>query len=314
MSISPSSPEVDPLAQLLADQDNVAARHQLLDVVSEDWLDWRIRSDRWQVVHPGIVVAHSGPLDAAQRRWADLLSCGPGAVLAGLTAATADGLVGHVPDRPQYLVPHQRQVTDRDDLEVHSTTRLGPEHVHPVRQPPRTRMARSLVDAASWARNDSLARVVLSAGVQQRLVTADDLILVTLPVRNLKRRRLILGTAVDVGGGSHSLPELDFLALCRSYGLPPPTRQVVRRDSTGRRRWLDVCWEEYGLVVEVDGLFHMDAEQWWADMWRGNDHTVGLEGVLRYPSFAIRREPRRVAEQTAAALRARGWDGRGTLV
>jgi hypothetical protein len=128
-------------------------------------------------------------------------------------------------------------------------------------------------------------------------------------VRNLKRRRLTLGTAVDVGGGSHSLPELDFLDLCRRFGLPTPSRQVVRHDSEGRRRFLDVYWDDYGLVVEIDGLFHMAADQWWADMWRGNDHTVGLEGLLRYPSFAIRREPGRVAQQAAAALRARGWDG-----
>lgn len=104
----------------------------------------------------------------------------------------------------------------------------------------------------------------------------------------------------------------EVLRLCRQFGLPEPSRQVVRRDSAGRRRWLDVCWDDYGLVVEVDGLFHMTAQSWWADMWRGNDHTVALEGVLRYPTRAIRTQPRRVAEQIAAALRARGW--RGSLV
>ncbi len=129
-------------------------------------------------------------------------------------------------------------------------------------------------------------------------------------MQNLRRRRLILGTAVDVGGGSHSLPELDFLRMCRTHQLPPPSRQVVRRDARGRRRWLDVCWDAYGLVVEIDGLFHMSAEHWWADMWRGNDHTVAREGLLRYPSFAIRHQPARVAGQVAAALQARGWDGR----
>jgi hypothetical protein len=314
MSLAPLSSGPDALSDLLADQDDVATREQLLMVVSEAWLEWRVRSKRWQVVHPGVVVAHNGPLTRGQRQWADLLSCGDGAILAGLTAATADGLSGHEPERPQILVPHQRQVTDRPDLEVHSSTRLGLEHVHPARQPPRTRIARSLVDGASWARTDNAARVILAAGVQQRLVAADDLILVALPVSNLKRRRLILGTAADVGGGSHSLPELDFLELCRRFGLPTPSRQVVRRDSEGRRRFLDVYWDEYGLVVEIDGMFHMAADQWWADMWRGNDHTVGLEGLLRYPSFAVRREARRVAQQAAAALRARGWDGRGALV
>lgn len=297
------------LDDLLASQDAVATRAQLLQYLSEGELAWKVESSRWQVPHAGVVVTHSGPLTPAQQQWADLLSCGSGAVLAGLTAATADGLTGHEPSRPQVLVPHQRQVTDRRDLDVHSSTRLGPEHVHPVRRPRRTRLARSLVDAASWAQSDGAARAILASGVQQRLVRPQELIDVALPVRNLRRRKLILTTADDVRGGSHSLPELEFLRLCRRFSLPTPSRQAARRDRHGRRRWLDVFWDDFGLVVEIDGLFHMSAAHWWADMWRGNDHTVAREGLLRYPSFAIRDEPARVAGQIAAALRVRGWVG-----
>ena len=128
-------------------------------------------------------------------------------------------------------------------------------------------------------------------------------------VPNLRRRRLIKLTLRDVDGGAHSLPELDFVQLCRTSDLPLPSRQVERRDSKGRRRWLDVYWDDFGLVVEIDGLFHMEASHWWSDMWRGNEHTVRLEGVLRYPSFAIRDDPQRVATQVAEALRSRGWTG-----
>jgi hypothetical protein len=165
------------------------------------------------------------------------------------------------------------------------------------------------VDAASWAITDAAARTILAAGVQQRLVRATDMLRIVNAVPNLPRRKLIRVTLRDVGGGAHSLPELDFADLCRDFNLPLPSRQAVRLDSKGRRRWLDVFWDEFGLVVEIDGLFHMEADQWWSDMWRGNEHAVRLEGVLRYPSFAIRDERERVAAQVADALRARGWIG-----
>jgi very-short-patch-repair endonuclease len=72
---------------------------------------------------------------------------------------------------------------------------------------------------------------------------------------------------------------------------------------------LDLYWDQYGLVVEIDGQQHMEVRHWWADMWRGNEHAVALEPVLRYPAYAIRAEPRRVARQVADALRACGWTG-----
>jgi hypothetical protein len=297
----------DALAVLSAKQDQTASRAQLLRLMSEEALRAKLSSGRWQVPSPGVVVMHSGPISSAQQLWVDLLCCGRGAVLAGLTAAVADGLTGIQPSRPQLLVPHRRQVTDRQDLDVHSSTRLGTADVHPLKRPERTRGPRSFVDGASWASTNAEARTILAAGVQQRLVRANDMLRVVDAVPNLRRRKLIRLTLRDIGGGAHSLPELDFTQLCRDFDLPLPSRQVIRLDSSGRRRWLDVCWDEFGLVIEIDGLFHMEASRWWSDMWRGNEHAVRLEGVLRYPSFAIRDEPERVATQVAAALRARGW-------
>jgi very-short-patch-repair endonuclease len=297
------------VATLAAAQSQTASRVQLLRLMSEEKLRAKVASGRWQVPHAGVVVMHSGPISAEQQLWVDLLCCGQGAVLAGLTAATADGLTGIEAERPQILVPHRRQVTDRCDLDVHSSTRLGSADVHPLKRPKRTKTPRSFVDAASWASHDAEARAILAAGVQQRLVRAADMLRIADAVPNLRRRKVIRLTLRDIGGGAHSLPELDFTQLCRDFDLPLPSRQVTRQDSNGRRRWLDVFWDEFGLVVEIDGLFHMEASQWWSDMWRGNEHALRLEGVLRYPSFAIRDEPERVAGQVADALRARGWSG-----
>jgi hypothetical protein len=298
------------LEQLLATQKGVASREQLLTGMSEETLRWRLDSKRWQTATPGVVVAHSGPVSPHQQLWVDLLSCGTGAALAGLTAAGLDGWDAHAPARHQLVVPQGRQVTDRPDLEVHSSTRLGPEHIHPLRAPRRTRLPRSLVDAASWSSTADDARAIIASGVQQRLVRPGDLAVIARAVPNLRWRRLIISTVRDAEGGSHSLPEVELVDLCRRFGLPLPSRQARRKDSRGRWRWLDAWWDDFGLVVEIDGLFHMTATSWWADMWRGNEHTVAREGLMRFPAFAVREQQARVAAQLAAALAARGWTGR----
>jgi very-short-patch-repair endonuclease len=80
-------------------------------------------------------------------------------------------------------------------------------------------------------------------------------------------------------------------------------RQAIRRDRAGRRRWLDAYWDQARLVAEVDGLWHMEAAAWWADMRRENDLTLsGLRVVLGFPAFAVRDDPAAVAAQLRRAL------------
>jgi very-short-patch-repair endonuclease len=164
-------------------------------------------------------------------------------------------------------------------------------------------MARSLVDAAAWMTTDRGAQAVLAAGVQQRLARLEDLAAIVARNQRLPRRGMITDTLEDIAGGAHALSELDLTRLIRRYRLPPPDRQASRTDSAGRRRWLDAVWEAAQLVVEVDGRHHMEAAQYWADMDRDNDLTVGGYRVLRFPAFIVRYHPGFVAGKIRAALR-----------
>ncbi len=116
-----------------------------------------------------------------------------------------------------------------------------------------------------------------------------------------------MATVRDAAGGSHSVPELDFLALCRSGGLPEPDRQAVMVDSGGRRWYRDAFFEEWNLHIEIDGGQHMDVQNWWADMQRQNAMWTAGARILRFPAWAVRNEPGRVIEQVRAALLAAGW-------
>jgi very-short-patch-repair endonuclease len=295
---------------LLRDRRGVVRTAEARRFLSPSALRWKLESGRWQQPCHGVVVAQSGPLSATQQLWAALLWGGQGALLAGLTAARLDGLHGFDEPGIHLLVPATRQVRRepihspvRLPIVVHRSRRLDESDGHPVRLPPRTLLPRSLVDAAAWMATDDRARAVLAAGVQQRLVRPGDLMAVTARSARLHRRLLIQTTLLDVAGGAEALSELDLAALIRRYRIPEPDRQASRRDRHGRRRWLDAVWEAARLIVEVDGFWHTEAGAWWADMQRDNEFTVSGYRVLRFPAFAVRTEPDRVAQQILDALR-----------
>jgi hypothetical protein len=164
-----------------------------------------------------------------------------------------------------------------------------------------------VVDAAQWAHTDRQARVMIAMAFQQQRVAAAqiDEVLARMPM--VKRGSLIARTSADAAGGALALAELDFLALSRQAGLPEPKLQQVRRDASGRRRYLDVLYEDYGVHVEIDGGHHVDIRQAWADMERQNEIWIAGDRVLRFPAWLVRESPAEVIAQVRAALMAAGW-------
>jgi len=291
-----------------ARQDGVLTTTSALADLTPDALRWRIESGRWQQPYRGIVVAHSGPLTTEQKHWVACLWAGPGAVLGGLTAARLWGLRGFDDtDETIYLLlpPGRERKTGQSPLRliVHYSRHLAQADVHPNREPPRTRAARSLVDAAAWRLTDRGAQAVLAAGVQQGLVLPEHLAAELSRNTRVRRHMLMTRTVEDISGGSRALSELDFLNyVVRPFGLPMPDRQVPRTDSNGRRRWLDALWEKARLIVEIDGAGHADILQYWADMDRDNRFKLQGYTTLRYAAFAIRYRPGYVAAQIRASL------------
>lgn len=308
------------LAAAIEEADGVLSTATALRYLTEAQLRWRVSSGRWQKPSRGVIVAQSGPLTDRQTLRAALLRAGPRAVLAGLTAARLDGFKGFDDKTPfanrpiHILVPYGYKQRDQP-LGLTVVTRysqlLADEDVHPTRQPRRTRIARSLIDAAAWMPTDRGAAAVLAAGVQQRLARTGDLHLVAGRIETLRRRQLIVETLDDIAGGSQALSELDFIRLVvRAFELPEPSRQVARRDARGRRRWADAMWDEYKIVVEIDGAQHTeDPLQRWDDMER--DIDLGLDGylTLRFPAWLVRTNPGKVARRILEALRIAGYRG-----
>jgi very-short-patch-repair endonuclease len=300
--------EVDPLTHLLFMQRDVISFRQALQHMSRGALRHKVDSGRWQQVHRGILVAHDGPIGDEQRLWIATLAAGHGAVVGGRTALAMQGMKGFTSSLIHLLVPSGRRERDAPTgVAVHRTTRLAELDIRATLRPTCTTIERSVVDAASWARSDDEARTVIAMVFQQRLVTLDGITAVLKRQTRAKRRRLIVQCAQDAAGGSHSLGELKVLQLLRAAGLPEPSRQKIRIDASGRRRYLDLYFDEYGVHVEIDGGHHTDPQQAWLDMDRENDVYLAGDRLLRLPVWLVRDRPQVALDHIRRALMAAGW-------
>lgn len=296
------------------EQSAVLATAQAERLIGRARLRSHLRTGRWRRVCRGVILMGNGRLDRKQRLWVAILTAGSDALLAGATAAAENGVQGLRTEPLQVIVPAVREVTarlpalppDMPAVRIYRSSILPAEH-RQIGRPPRTTTARSLVDAAAWARNADEARYLLAAACQQRRVVPAEIRKVLAVMTRVRRRKLIRTTLADLEGGAQSLSELDFVALCRRYQLPPPDLQKRRRDADGRNRYLDAYWTEWQVHVEVDGAHHMDVREWAADMLRQNKIWIAGDRVLRFPGWLVRTRPADVAAQVRAALSAGGW-------
>lgn len=250
-------------------------------------------------------MTHNGPLTETQRAWVALLSCPAGAALAGLSSLAFDGLNGFNQESIDVVLPEGAKRRPRTRVVPHWSTQLGPDAVHPLRRPRRTRPPRSVLDAASWSKQERRSRAVILSSVQQGLAHPRQL-LATLPDRGACRHRaLITESILDAEGGA-LVAELDFEHIRRRRRLPEPTRQLMVKRRDGRY-YLDASWERYGAACEIHGIPHLDVLQWEGDLERANEITIVGPRLLVFSSYAIRRRGDRVGDQLERLLRRGGW-------
>ena len=303
-------PQESPLTPLLRRQDGVISRRQALGHLTARTVEWRLASRRWQAPSRGVYVTHSGPLTAEQRRWVAVLAAGAGrlAVLGGLSALETAGLRGFRSGQIHVLLPAAtRCVRPPPEVLPHRTTHLPAGDIRRGPGPPATVPARALVDAAQWAYDDGAARAIVAAGLQQRVVRPDDVRRVLARMTRAHRRSLISQMIEYALDGAHTRSEADFLRLCKRAGFPDPVMQLPRRDGSGRQRYLDAYFRDFALHVEIDGGYHMEVRQWWADMRRQNELWLPGDRVLRFPAWAVTAEAGDVIAQIRRALEAAGW-------
>jgi very-short-patch-repair endonuclease len=294
---------------LAAEQAGVVSRLQVYEAgLTRAEIRANIRAGRWQAVASQTLAVHTGPILDEAARWAAVFEAGPRALLDGASSLQAAGLAKFELERIRVSVPRGARVRRGKGLDIRQTRRLHADDRAPGSGVPRTRTEVAAVRAALWARSDKQAALVLTMAVQQGLVTAAAVSVEMLRVRRDRRRAFIHQVLLDLLGGATSLGEQDFARECRARGLPEPSRQVARKGRNGSY-YLDVYWDEWSVVVEIDGIHHAWAQNVVRDALRHNDVTLGADRVLRLPLLGLRVAPDEFFAQIRQALAAAGWSG-----
>jgi hypothetical protein len=303
---------VDPVTDLLDLQAGVVARRQALScgMTSED-IRRKLRRKEWATIHPGVYVAHTGPLTWLQRAWAAVLHAGPGAVLchdSALRAADGPGRRGDDDSRQIHVaVDRSRKVVAPPGVSIHRTSDLERRALWNV-GPPRLRYEEAAIDVAVDAPTDLGVIAVLSGVCQSRRTTARHLLAALAGRERVPRRAWLTGVLRDVADGTCSVLEHGYLTKVeRPHGLPRASRQTIGTSSAG----LVYRDADYGtLLVELDGrLFHDTALARDRDFERDLDAALDGLDTRRLSWGQVFDRPCSTAGKIGVLLRRRGWSG-----
>lgn len=270
------------------------------------WIKRQVDGGRWQRLHRGVLVTHSGPVSWWTQAWAAVLYAGPGAAVSHGSAAVVHGWAVARGGAVEVSVPRTRRVRPTHGVIVHHRTAVPPV----TAGLPTVARAHAVVDLVAHARSDDDAIAFLCAAVRHG--TWPDDILAALAVRpRVRRRALLTDVLAEVVNGVESALEHRYRRdVERAHGLPAGTLQ--QRETVGGR-WIraDCLYVGWGTRVELDGQLAHPFGRTDEDTWR--DNAVLLERgdlTLRYRWSHVALRPCRTADQVARALQAQGWPGR----
>lgn len=293
---------------LKREQNGVVSRQQLLELGATDHdIARMVRRRELTPPSPGVYVDHTGRLTRAQREWVALFACAPAALSHESAMPGGDPPVVHL------CVGEDRTVRRMAGVVVHRTAHLA-TRVDLRRRPPRMEPEHATIDVMeARIRSGDIAGAyaALTRACHTREVTPRTLRPALADRLKVTRRSLIGGMIDDVDLGAHSVLERGYLQLVeRAHGLPRGKRQRTSH-ATGRRTDQDVCYEEYGVIVEPDGLaFHDSPEARDVDARRDLAERAVSEAVtVRVTYGLVFNDACRTARWIATILQRRGWRG-----
>lgn len=266
---------------------------------------------RWQRLHRGVYLTHSGHASWLDRAQAALFTAGPDAMLSHHSAGHLDALIDEPPDLIDVTIPRDRWIRRSiPGVRLHCSSRLAAAR-HPSRTPPRTRIEDTVLDLVA-ASDSALAAAGWVTRACQRRLTTPARLAATLATRPRQRwRRLVEGMLAAVVEGAESPLEAEHLRRVeRAHGLPRGRRQGRARSIDGRRIWIDVDYPEYGVRVELDGRLGHVGEGAFRDRSRDNRSVMDGKVTLRYGFFEVFGQPCQVAAEQAEVLAIHGWVGK----
>lgn len=303
--------------ELARRQHGVIARSQLLALgFTPSAIRHRRATGRLRVLHRGVYVVGSIPLDRRFRWSAGLLASGSDSALWDASAGAILGLTesrwpnGRGIAPVEVVVPAGRHPSHQG-IRAHQSASLCSgdgtgEGVIEVIEWEGMRVAGptdTLLALACRLSRTRLERAV-NAADRARLITPEKL---RLEIENRRGASGLPALRALLDRSSFALTDSElesrFLRIVLSAGLPKPLTQVKLN---GHR--VDFFWRDLGLVVETDGLtYHRTAMSQSRDLRRDQAHTLAGLTCLRfshaqvvYETGEVRRTLSAVAERLAA--------------
>ena len=292
-----------PLRRLIGAQHGlVTVQQAALFDVGDQALRRLVSQGHWLRLCKGLYDAVPSVAGFEKRAWAALLIGGEAAAIGGEAALRLHGL-NLDPATIDVWVPPCTQpeplpgVRVRRDFLSRAQNRRG--------RISRIAVEEALVDVGQFLPTQRLVGLLTEAIRLQR--TSAHAIGVTIRrrarVRGRRQFEAILG---DLSGVESALEYAYRRDVERAHGLPPARRQL----SVSRGTRSDGVYEEFGIVIELDGRAHHEpTASAFRDLRRDNAHAELNLITLRYGSADVRGRPCEVAAQVATVLRSRGWAG-----
>jgi hypothetical protein len=291
-------------------QAGVVSRQQALQAgMPGEVIAWKVRSERWPQLYPGVYATFPGTVPRNALLWAGVLYAGPQARLSHHTAAELHRLSDEPDPALHITIPESRRVRPPAGVVIHRSARLG-RLWQPVGLPPHTFVDETIIDLVAAAGTVDEVVALVSTAFGRNLASEAHLRRLAAERVRMRWRRELSEIISECARGAHSPLEYRYdRDVQRAHGLPEPVRQAAFRKRDGSRGYRDRYYPDYGgLAVELDGQRFHPPEQRIRDIERDNQAAVS-GATLRYGWDAVTRRPCETAVQVAEALRHRGWAG-----
>jgi hypothetical protein len=270
----------------------------------------KVVHSRWTYVHHGVYATFTGPLTREAQLWAAVLYAGPGARLSHETAAEIIRLTDRESPLIHVAIPADRRVRPPRGVRIHLSSggNAGWRFARGI--PPHTFAEETIIDLANAAKSlDDVIACVTAAFA--RNLTSQERLHREVATRKRLRWRAELGEIIAMAAdGAHSILEYRYdRDVERAHRLPTARKQVAftKSDGSGGRR--DRSYDQYGLIIELDGRRYHPAERRHLDQARDNAAAASGSTTLRYGWDDVTRRPCLAAAQVHAALAKRGYTG-----
>lgn len=263
----------------------------------------RIRSGRWQVVHPGVYRIAGAPNGWHSDLKALCLWLEPECVLSHRSAAELHGFSRFEGCRAKDLTVHRR-VRDAMGVTAHRTNDLPAREVTVVAGFRVTSVERTLLDLAA-TEDAPTVRACLDEALRRRWTTLEKF------SQHLSRHGGSRGIATlkalvheYQGGDGPTESELEqrVLDVLEAHDLPRPVKQQVVK-AHDRVRRLDFRFPGTRVVLEADGYaFHAGLADFERDRTRANALVARGFIVLRWTWRALEQHPHHLVEELERVL------------